>query len=209
MGFSPGGLKGKGGAAKAEEKAEKTVFDLKLEGGFDSGAKIKIIKEVRSFTDLGLKEAKELVEKAPAVLKKGVTKEEAEKIIEKMKGVASTTAKGSVEIWERNMNGIGSVFFAKFGLAFAYDVVLSIIVAFAEKVVTRSIVINFCKFADEFAGKNFRRSADTCSLHFIQHLQLERRWCYGEYTDWHLVVFHSESRSTLTVIEVIKPKFWF
>ncbi|XP_031114974.1 uncharacterized protein LOC116019046 [Ipomoea triloba] len=89
MGFSPGGLKGKGGAAKAEEKAEKTVFDLKLEGGFDSGAKIKIIKEVRSFTDLGLKEAKELVEKAPAVLKKGVTKEEAEKIIEKMKGVGA------------------------------------------------------------------------------------------------------------------------
>ncbi|XP_019177484.1 PREDICTED: uncharacterized protein LOC109172713 [Ipomoea nil] len=92
MGFSPGGLKGKGGAgagSKAEEKAEKTVFDLKLEGGFDSGAKIKIIKEVRSFTDLGLKEAKELVEKAPAVLKKGVTKEEAEKIIEKMKGVGA------------------------------------------------------------------------------------------------------------------------
>lgn len=91
MGFSPGGLKGKGpgAAAKAEEKAEKTVFDLKLEAGFDAGAKIKIIKEVRSFTDLGLKEAKELVEKAPAVLKKGVTKEEAEKIIEKMKGVGA------------------------------------------------------------------------------------------------------------------------
>nr|GMD49132.1 50S ribosomal protein L7/L12-like [Ipomoea batatas]GMD56481.1 50S ribosomal protein L7/L12-like [Ipomoea batatas] len=200
MGFSPGGLKGKGGAAKVEEKAEKTVFDLKLEGGFDSGAKIKIIKEVRSFTDLGLKEAKELVEKAPAVLKKGVTKEEAEKIIEKMKGVdkqaqSAKCAKGSVEKWERNMNGIGSVFFAKFGLAFAYDV--------------SSIAIHFCKFADEFAGKNFPRSADTCSLHFIQHLQLERRWCYGEYTDWHLVVFHSESWSTLAVIKVIEPKFWF
>nr|GMD54825.1 50S ribosomal protein L7/L12-like [Ipomoea batatas] len=206
MGFSPGGLKGKGGAAKAEEKAEKTVFDLKLEGGFDSGAKIKIIKEVRSFTDLGLKEAKELVEKAPAVLKKGVTKEEAEKIIEKMKGVDKQAQSAK---WERNMNGIGSVFFAKFGLAFAYDVVLSIIMAFAEKVVSSSIAIHFCKFADEFAGKNFPRSADTCSLHFIQHLQLERRWCYGEYTDWHLVVFHSESWSTLAVIKVIEPKFWF
>nr|GMD69374.1 50S ribosomal protein L7/L12-like [Ipomoea batatas] len=55
-----------------------------LKGGFDSVAKIKIIKEVRSFTDLGLKEAKELVEKAPAVLKKGVSKVEAEKIIEKI-----------------------------------------------------------------------------------------------------------------------------
>ncbi|CAN4079459.1 unnamed protein product [Withania somnifera] len=91
MGFSVGGMKGKGAAAvgKTEEKAEKTVFDLKLEGGFDAGAKIKIIKEVRSFTDLGLKEAKDLVEKAPTSLKKGVTKEEAEKIIEKMKGVGA------------------------------------------------------------------------------------------------------------------------
>lgn len=91
MGFSAGGMKGKGAGAagKTEEKAEKTVFDLKLEGGFDAGAKIKIIKEVRSFTDLGLKEAKDLVEKAPASLKKGVTKEEAEKIIEKMKAVGA------------------------------------------------------------------------------------------------------------------------
>nr|GMC74058.1 50S ribosomal protein L7/L12-like [Ipomoea batatas] len=70
--------------ARVGANAEKTMFDLKLEGGFDSGAKIKIIKEVKSFTDLGLKEAKELVEKAPAVFKKGVSKEEAEKIIEKM-----------------------------------------------------------------------------------------------------------------------------
>lgn len=91
MGFSSGGMKGKGAGAagKTEEKAEKTVFDLKLEGGFDAGAKIKIIKEVRSFTDLGLKEAKDLVEKAPASLKKGLTKEEAEKIIEKMKAVGA------------------------------------------------------------------------------------------------------------------------
>ncbi|KAJ8567563.1 hypothetical protein K7X08_019771 [Anisodus acutangulus] len=91
MGFSAGGMKGKGGGAagKTEEKAEKTVFDLKLQGGFDAGSKIKIIKEVRSFTDLGLKEAKDLVEKAPISLKKGVTKEEGEKIIEKMKGVGA------------------------------------------------------------------------------------------------------------------------
>ncbi|KAK4346882.1 hypothetical protein RND71_033221 [Anisodus tanguticus] len=91
MGFSAGGMKGKGAGAggKAEEKAEKTVFDLKLEGGFDAGSKIKIIKEVRSFTDLGLKEAKDLVEKAPISLKKGVTKEEGEKIIVKMKAVGA------------------------------------------------------------------------------------------------------------------------
>ncbi|KAI5684146.1 hypothetical protein M9H77_05374 [Catharanthus roseus] len=91
MGFSGGvGMTGKGGAAsKTEEKVEKTAFDLKLEGGFDAAAKIKIIKEVRTFTALGLKEAKELVEKAPTLLKKGVAKEEAEKIIEKMKEVGA------------------------------------------------------------------------------------------------------------------------
>ncbi|KAK4417411.1 50S ribosomal protein L7/L12 [Sesamum alatum] len=95
MGFAPGmaGAKGKGGgggaAKEEEEKKEKTAFDLKLEGGFDAAAKIKIIKEVRACTDLGLKEAKDLVEKAPTLLKKGVTKDEAEKIIEKMKGVGA------------------------------------------------------------------------------------------------------------------------
>ncbi|KAG6392804.1 hypothetical protein SASPL_147031 [Salvia splendens] len=66
-----------------------TSFDLKLEGGFDAGAKIKIIKEVRACTDLGLKEAKDLVEKAPTLLKKGVTKDEAEKIIGKMKEIGA------------------------------------------------------------------------------------------------------------------------
>lgn len=50
----------------------------------------KIIKEVRSFTDLGLKEAKDLVEKAPAILKKGLTKEEATKMIEKLKELGAT-----------------------------------------------------------------------------------------------------------------------
>lgn len=93
MGFAPGMAaakgKGGGGVAKEEEKKEKTSFDLKLDGGFDAAAKIKIIKEVRACTDLGLKEAKDLVEKAPTLLKKGVTKEEAEKIIGKMKGVGA------------------------------------------------------------------------------------------------------------------------
>ncbi|KAL6994365.1 hypothetical protein U1Q18_012469 [Sarracenia purpurea var. burkii] len=90
MGFGMKGVGKGGGVAKGEEKkAEKTAFDLKLEGGFDAGVKIKIIKEVRACTDLGLKEAKDLVEKAPILLKKGVTKEEAEKIIEKMKEVGA------------------------------------------------------------------------------------------------------------------------
>ncbi|OVA08726.1 Ribosomal protein L7/L12 [Macleaya cordata] len=89
MGIGGKGAGKGGGASKTEEKkAEKTAFDLKLEG-FDAAAKIKIIKEVRTFTDLGLKEAKDLVEKAPTLLKKGVPKEEAEKIIEKMKEVGA------------------------------------------------------------------------------------------------------------------------
>lgn len=47
-------------AAPAEEKAEKTEFDVKLEG-FSPEGKIKVIKEIRALTNLGLKEAKELV----------------------------------------------------------------------------------------------------------------------------------------------------
>lgn len=89
MGFGARGPGKAGGGAAAEEKVEKTAFDLKLEGGFEAGVKIKIIKEVRACTDLGLKEAKDLVEKAPTLLKKGVTKEEAEKIIEKMKEIGA------------------------------------------------------------------------------------------------------------------------
>jgi large subunit ribosomal protein L7/L12 len=58
-----GGGPGDAGAAK-EEVVEKTVFDLKLVG-FDEKSKIKVIKEIRGITALGLKEAKELVEGAP------------------------------------------------------------------------------------------------------------------------------------------------
>lgn len=85
-GFTGMAMKTGGAAAKEELKPEKTAFDLKLES-YDANAKVKIIKELRTFTDLGLKEAKDLVEKTPAVLKKGVLKDEAEKIIEKMKAV--------------------------------------------------------------------------------------------------------------------------
>ncbi|KAF7806982.1 50S ribosomal protein like [Senna tora] len=80
---------GSGAADAKAAAAEKTVFDIKLEK-YDAAAKIKIIKEVRAFTDLGLKEAKDLVEKVPCVLKKGLTKEEAESIIEKLKGLGAS-----------------------------------------------------------------------------------------------------------------------
>ncbi|KAL4201131.1 hypothetical protein AMTRI_Chr02g214620 [Amborella trichopoda] len=76
-----------GSAAKVEEKkVEKTAFDVKL-GKFDASSKIKVIKEVRAFTNLGLKEAREIVEKAPVLLKQGCTKEEANDMIEKIKAV--------------------------------------------------------------------------------------------------------------------------
>ncbi|XP_021908059.1 uncharacterized protein LOC110822290 [Carica papaya] len=77
-------------SGSAETKAaEKTAYDIKLEK-FDAAAKIKIIKEVRTFTDLGLKEAKDLVEKVPVVVKKGVTKEEADQIVSKLKELGAT-----------------------------------------------------------------------------------------------------------------------
>ena len=71
-------------AAPAEAAAEeKEFFDIKLTS-FDTKAKIKVIKEVRALTGLGLKEAKEVVEGAPSVLKKEVKKEEAEEIVKKL-----------------------------------------------------------------------------------------------------------------------------
>jgi len=64
------------GAAAAVE--EKTSFDVEIT---DSGAnKINVIKAVRAITELGLKEAKDLVDAAPKVVKEGVKKEEAEKM---------------------------------------------------------------------------------------------------------------------------------
>lgn len=65
-------------AAAGAAVEEKTEFDVSLD---DSGAnKINVIKEVRTITGLGLKEAKDLVDGAPKVVKAGVSKEEAEKI---------------------------------------------------------------------------------------------------------------------------------
>ncbi|TYZ63306.1 hypothetical protein PybrP1_009095 [[Pythium] brassicae (nom. inval.)] len=81
---------GGGGAAPAAEevKEEKTQFDVKL-ASFDAKSKIKVIKEVRAITGLGLKEAKELVEGAPSVLKKDVKKDEAEALVAQLKEVGA------------------------------------------------------------------------------------------------------------------------
>ncbi|KAK4803149.1 hypothetical protein SAY86_001352 [Trapa natans] len=81
-------MKANAAETKEEKKTEKTVFELKLES-YEASSKIKVIKEVRSLSDLGLKEAKDLVEKTPSVFKKGVSKEEGEQIIEKMKAIGA------------------------------------------------------------------------------------------------------------------------
>ncbi|XP_024932902.3 uncharacterized protein LOC112492793 [Ziziphus jujuba] len=72
------------GSKAEEKKVEETAFEVKLEK-FENAAKIKVIKEVRAFTNLGLKEAKVLVEKAPVLFKQEVTKEEPNDMIEKIK----------------------------------------------------------------------------------------------------------------------------
>ncbi len=77
-----------GGEAAAEEKTE---FDVILTAAGDK--KIQVIKEVRTITGLGLKDAKDLVEAAPKAVKEGVKKEEAEEIKKKIE-----EAGGSVEV---------------------------------------------------------------------------------------------------------------
>ncbi len=73
-----------------EEKAaeEKTEFDVILASYGDK--KIRVIKEVREITALGLKEAKDLVEAAPTVIKENVTKEEAEAVKKKLEEAGAT-----------------------------------------------------------------------------------------------------------------------
>jgi len=82
------GAPAEGGAESTEEKTE---FDVILTAAGDQ--KIKVIKEVRGITALGLKEAKALVEGAPQPLKEAVSKDEANEIKEKVEAVG-----GSVEI---------------------------------------------------------------------------------------------------------------
>jgi len=90
-GFGMGGSGGGGAAAAVAEapKEEKTKFEVKLTG-FDAKSKIKVIKEVRAITGLGLKEAKALVEGAPKSLKKDVKQEEADELKEKLEAVGAT-----------------------------------------------------------------------------------------------------------------------
>jgi large subunit ribosomal protein L7/L12 len=77
------GPAGPGAAAPAEKPAEKTEFTVSLDG-FDTAKKIAVIKVVREITNLGLKEAKDLVEGAPKNIKENIAKDEAESIKKKL-----------------------------------------------------------------------------------------------------------------------------
>jgi large subunit ribosomal protein L7/L12 len=84
-------MAGPAAAAAPEAAAEQTEFSVILTGSGDK--KVQVIKVVRELTGLGLKEAKALVDGAPAAVKEGVTKEEAASIKEKLEEVG-----GSVEV---------------------------------------------------------------------------------------------------------------
>ena len=71
-----------GGAAGAPAAEEKTEFTVILKSGGEK--KIQVIKEIRAITNLGLKEAKDMVEGAPGTVKEGVSKQEAEEIKKKL-----------------------------------------------------------------------------------------------------------------------------
>lgn len=92
----PGGAAGAPAAAAPVEeeeaapaKAEKTLFNLKLEK-FDAAAKPKVIKEIKAMLGLSLVDSKKFVESAPKMMKEGVPKEEAEKILETLKALGAT-----------------------------------------------------------------------------------------------------------------------
>ena len=74
-------------AAGAAEAEEKTEFDVVLEGFGDN--KIQVIKAVRELTNLGLKEAKEVVESAPKAVLEGAKKEDAEAAMEKLEAAGA------------------------------------------------------------------------------------------------------------------------
>ena len=76
-----------GGDGAAEEDSGGGVVNIELTAAGDK--KIDVIKEVRAITELGLKEAKDLVESAPKPLKEGVKKEEAEEIKKKLEAVGA------------------------------------------------------------------------------------------------------------------------
>jgi large subunit ribosomal protein L7/L12 len=80
-------MAGPAAQGQAEEKEEKSSFDLILKDFGDK--KIQVIKEVRALTGLGLKEAKELVDNVPKPIKEGLSKEDAEAAQKKLEAVGA------------------------------------------------------------------------------------------------------------------------
>ena len=78
-----------GGGESEAAAEEKTEFDVILTSFGEK--KINVIKEVRSITGLGLKEAKEAVESAPKAIREGVSKEEAEEVKKKLEEAGAST----------------------------------------------------------------------------------------------------------------------
>ncbi len=76
---------GAAAAAGGEAAEEKTEFEVVLES-FDAAAKIKVLKEVRNATGLGLGDAKAMVEAAPKTIKEGISKDEAEALKKAIEG---------------------------------------------------------------------------------------------------------------------------
>lgn len=87
FGVSAAPVAAAGGAAAGAAAEEKTEFDVVLTAA--GGKKINVIKEVRSITGLGLKEAKEMVEGAPKTIKEACEKDEAEEIKKKLEAAGA------------------------------------------------------------------------------------------------------------------------
>lgn len=85
---APIAMAGPAAAAAPEAAEEKTEFDVELTAIGDK--KINVIKAMREITSLGLKEAKELVESAPKIVKEAISKAEAEEVKTKLEGAGAT-----------------------------------------------------------------------------------------------------------------------
>src|SRR5687767_266065 len=85
---APGAVAGGGGGEAAAAEEEQDEFDVVLTGAGDK--KIQVIKEVRALTNLGLKEAKDLVDGAPKTVLEKVSKEDAEKAKAQLEGAGAT-----------------------------------------------------------------------------------------------------------------------
>jgi len=87
MPMMAGVMPGAAGVARGEEVAEQTTFNVELTASGDN--KISVIKALREVTQLGLKEAKDLVDGAPKLVKEGVGKEEAEEMKKKLEAAGA------------------------------------------------------------------------------------------------------------------------